>query len=131
MASVMSSTKELSGICHNIGAHAVSGLCYFLDHFLPDCQKVGLRYGIVNLVGEPFLPENIDFSGKTLLAAEALKEKFQEIVLKTGHSLELITQATLIFEVNSTMMKTRIYRCKSKIKTVIGKSFEHDVSSID
>jgi hypothetical protein len=26
MASVMPSSKELSGICHNIGAHAISGL---------------------------------------------------------------------------------------------------------
>lgn len=112
-------------ICHNIGHHAVSGLCYFPEHFTRDCLKHNIPSGVINLIGIPLLPENVVYSKETLLSAEALKEMFIALIEGENISADYIEKAALTFDIREENLKNLRFSCKSTLKVITGTTLEY------
>jgi hypothetical protein len=92
------STKRLRSVIQSTAHHAVSGLCYIHPHLGELCKKQGIKSVRINLQEPSFEPALSDISRELELAANALRERFIEIMAAEKISPNEIQEAYATFE---------------------------------
>lgn len=75
----------------------MSGLCYVHPHLGKTCKKIGIDKISVNLLEPDFEPQLFKISRELRLSADALREKFSELLKVENINIEIITKAYALF----------------------------------
>jgi len=94
----MPSGKKISGVCHDIAHHAVSGLSALQPHVKRACVVTGTRTLLVDLCFEDPCPDEYKQFIRLHTALNSLRLKFIDILNCTGFSISELKQAVLLFE---------------------------------
>lgn len=77
----MTSIKRLRSVIQSTAHHAVSGLCYVHPHLGEECKKSGIKTICVNLVTPGFDPELPSMTRELEMSTNALRVKFNELMV--------------------------------------------------
>jgi len=93
----MPSLRVLQSVAHNLGHHAVSGLCYMVPHLFRAAKSSGQLTVSIDLLGEHPLPPTLSIDDPLRLSVGALRERFGEILASEGFAPDALCAATLVF----------------------------------
>src|SRR5882724_8396000 len=93
----MAKQKQLNGVAHNIAHHAISGLSYLHPYLGQLADKDRLRVIVIDLLSKNAYDETIEIPAHLQLATENFRNKFKEMVVATGNSIDIIQTATVTF----------------------------------
>ena len=122
----MTSIKRLRSVIQSTAHHAVSGLCYVHPHLGEICKKHGIKSIGINLLEPGFNLELPAITRELELSTNALREKFDKLlVVENIHPSEL-KSALAIFNFLRGRWPTS---CYIEVETTEGKKTEVAVNS--
>jgi len=95
------SVKRLTRVAQRMAMHAVSGFSCMHPCLGECCSRHDLSYVEVDLIYARFQPVISDPATELNLAAAALREKFQEVLIKEGLKPSAIISALATFDFES------------------------------
>jgi hypothetical protein len=123
----MPSAKKLSGLCHNIAHHAVSGLSFVHPHVVATCRSGGLDFLSVDLLQADPCPERFRDVTPLRLSLRALKSKLESMLASEGFSLSDLAAAELTFRPFSKDSDDYSSVCYARLRSKTGHTYEHVV----
>ncbi len=93
----MTSRKRLKSVCHNIAHHAQSGLSYIHPHVVRACRDVGAPDMHVELLDSDPCPSQYRQIETLRLSLQALRGKFESILVAEGFALADVARVSLQF----------------------------------
>ena len=135
----MPSKKLMNGLAHDLGHHAISGLCEVVGHLYLACSLTGAKQITIDLLGKPTLSKRVLPNKELKLSIQALKDKLVEMLRRLGFATEDISAASLHFTFRRLSPLKRAsdllfstpwsvypsYRCESEIVTKTGRHYKH------
>jgi hypothetical protein len=126
----MPSEKRYKSICHSLTQHAVSGLSNLTPRIPRTIREQGLSFLRVNLIGETLCPENLELPISLYLTLTSLKQKFEEIIIKDGLSIDDVKEMMLVFELCKMLPDDSCLDCHATLTTKSGKVFQTNINSL-
>lgn len=93
----MPSQRVLQSVAHNLGHHAVSGLCYVVPHLARAALRSGQLAVTIDLLAEVPLPSPITPDDPLRLSVAALREQFRHILYAEGLTPDAVSAARITF----------------------------------
>ncbi len=93
----MTSIKRLRSVIQSTAHHAVSGLCYVHPHLGEKCKEIGIKSIGINLMQPEFDIELQSITKELKLSTNALREKFNELLIVENINASEIIKANIIF----------------------------------
>lgn len=94
----MTSSKRLSSVSHSIAHHAVSGLSYVHPHLRQAARQISETTVFVDLLADEPCPERFLNIGPIRLSLNAMKSRFNEILVSEGFEDSELGFAGVLFE---------------------------------
>ena len=123
----MTSTKKLRNIINSTVQHSVSGLCFIHPHLGVACKQTDIRSIRVNLLKQDFKPNLIKITKELELSANALRNKFNELLKNEDISTSEIKSSYIEFHFSRNEYPVSAY---IEVITKDSKKIEHAVDSI-
>ncbi len=95
------STKRLRSVCHSLAHHTVSGLSWLHPHLAQACRAGHQPVAHIDLLAASPYPTGASEMQPLRLALGALRDRFKQMLISEGMTIEDLTTASLAVEVTS------------------------------